>query len=160
MGSSIRGRLKKCGATSSTGYIGIYDYAIFPSPLIPDVSGRPQVLLMLERLLGYIAGRKGVKIVRMEEMADDYAQHFHAANGIMVERAMCGLCGMLGSEVHWSDASRPTADEEAASERRRERRLRVVASEPGAAQVVLHSERLARPRVFAEQLHWQDRNYR
>ena len=38
---------------------------------------------------------------------------------------MCGLCGMLGGEVHWSDASRPTADEEAASRRRRERQLRV-----------------------------------
>jgi hypothetical protein len=28
------------------------DYAIFPITIHPDVSGRPQVLLMLERLIG------------------------------------------------------------------------------------------------------------
>jgi peptidoglycan/xylan/chitin deacetylase (PgdA/CDA1 family) len=53
-----------------------YDYAIFPITIHPDVSGRPQVLLMLERLFEYIAGHKGVRFVRMEEMADDYARRF------------------------------------------------------------------------------------
>ncbi len=34
-----------------------YDYATFPICLHPDVSGRPQVLLMLERLIEYMAGK-------------------------------------------------------------------------------------------------------
>jgi peptidoglycan/xylan/chitin deacetylase (PgdA/CDA1 family) len=53
-----------------------YDYAVFPITIHPDVSGRPQVLLMLERLFEYIAGHAGVKFVRMEEMANDYARRF------------------------------------------------------------------------------------
>jgi peptidoglycan/xylan/chitin deacetylase (PgdA/CDA1 family) len=53
-----------------------YDYAIFPITIHPDVSGRPQVLLMLERLFKYIAGHRGARFVRMEEMADDYARRF------------------------------------------------------------------------------------
>jgi hypothetical protein len=40
------------------------------------VSGRPQVLLMLERLFEYMSGHAGVKFVRMEEMASDYARRF------------------------------------------------------------------------------------
>jgi peptidoglycan/xylan/chitin deacetylase (PgdA/CDA1 family) len=53
-----------------------YDYAVFPITIHPDVSGRPQVLLMLERLFEYMAGHKGVRFVRMEEMAEDYARRF------------------------------------------------------------------------------------
>jgi peptidoglycan/xylan/chitin deacetylase (PgdA/CDA1 family) len=53
-----------------------YDYAVFPITIHPDVSGRPQVLLMLERLFEYISGHAGVKFVRMEEMASDYARRF------------------------------------------------------------------------------------
>jgi peptidoglycan/xylan/chitin deacetylase (PgdA/CDA1 family) len=53
-----------------------YDYAVFPITIHPDVSGRPQVLLMLERLFEYMSGHAGVKFVRMEEMANDYARRF------------------------------------------------------------------------------------
>lgn len=53
-----------------------YDYAVFPITIHPDVSGRPQVLLMLERLFEYMSGHAGVKFVRMEEMASDYARRF------------------------------------------------------------------------------------
>jgi peptidoglycan/xylan/chitin deacetylase (PgdA/CDA1 family) len=53
-----------------------YDYAVFPMTVHPDVSGRPQVLLMHERLFEYISGHAGVKFVRMEEMANDYARRF------------------------------------------------------------------------------------
>ena len=52
------------------------DYAVFPITIHPDVSGRPQVLLMLERLFHHIAGHPGVKFVTMDEMADDFAQRF------------------------------------------------------------------------------------
>jgi peptidoglycan/xylan/chitin deacetylase (PgdA/CDA1 family) len=49
---------------------------VFPITIHPDVSGRPQVLLMLERLYGYIASHPGVKFVTMDEMADDFARRF------------------------------------------------------------------------------------
>lgn len=48
------------------------DYAVFPITIHPDVSGRPQVLLMLDRLIGYINHHAGVEWVTMEDAADDY----------------------------------------------------------------------------------------
>jgi peptidoglycan-N-acetylglucosamine deacetylase len=45
---------------------------VFPLTIHPEVSGRPQVLLMLERLLEYISGRPGVRWCTMEEMAEEY----------------------------------------------------------------------------------------
>ena len=38
----------------------------------PDVSGRPQVILMLERLIEYISGHDGVRWATMDEIADDF----------------------------------------------------------------------------------------
>ena len=52
------------------------DYAVFPMTIHPDVSGRPQVLLMLERLFNHIKSHEGVRFVTMDEMADDYARRF------------------------------------------------------------------------------------
>jgi len=52
------------------------DYAVFPMTIHPDVAGRPQVLLMLERLFDYMKGHEGVRFVTMNEMADDFAQRF------------------------------------------------------------------------------------
>jgi peptidoglycan-N-acetylglucosamine deacetylase len=52
------------------------DYAVFPITIHPDVSGRPQVLLMLERLFEYIKGHEGVRFVTMNEMADDFSGRF------------------------------------------------------------------------------------
>lgn len=52
------------------------DYAVFPITIHPDVSGRPQVLLMLERLFNHIKSHEGVKFVTMNEMADDFDQRF------------------------------------------------------------------------------------
>ena len=40
----------------------------------PDVSGRPHVLMMLERLYHYMSGHPGVRFVTMNEMADDFAR--------------------------------------------------------------------------------------
>lgn len=48
------------------------DYAVFPLTIHPDVSGRPQVLLMLERLIDYISGHSGVRWVTMEEVSADF----------------------------------------------------------------------------------------
>jgi peptidoglycan-N-acetylglucosamine deacetylase len=53
-----------------------HDYAVFPITIHPDVSGRPQVLLMLERLFEYMSRHAGVRFVTMEEMASDYARRF------------------------------------------------------------------------------------
>ena len=51
-----------------------YDKSIFPMTIHPDVSGRPQVLLMLERLLAYFLGRPGVRFVTFSEIAEDFAR--------------------------------------------------------------------------------------
>lgn len=49
-----------------------YDYAIFPITLHPDVAGRPQVLLMLGRLIEHIRAHAGVRFVTFDEIADDF----------------------------------------------------------------------------------------
>jgi peptidoglycan/xylan/chitin deacetylase (PgdA/CDA1 family) len=38
----------------------------------PDVSGRPQSLLMHERLIDHISGHEGVRWVTFDEIADDF----------------------------------------------------------------------------------------
>lgn len=48
------------------------DYAVFTVTIHPDVSGRPQVLLMLERLYNHIASHPGVKFATFEEIALDF----------------------------------------------------------------------------------------
>ncbi len=48
------------------------DYAVFTMTIHPDVSGRPQVLLMLERLYEYFAGHPGVRFCTFDEIADDF----------------------------------------------------------------------------------------
>jgi peptidoglycan/xylan/chitin deacetylase (PgdA/CDA1 family) len=50
-----------------------HDYAIFPMSIHPDVSGRPQVLLMHERLIEFINGHEGVEWVTFDQIADDFA---------------------------------------------------------------------------------------
>lgn len=52
------------------------DYAVFPITIHPDVSGRPQVLMMLERLIAHIKSHEGVRFVTMNEMADDFDKRF------------------------------------------------------------------------------------
>jgi len=48
------------------------DYAAFTMTIHPDVSGRPQVLLMLERLIEHINGHEGVRWATFDEIADDF----------------------------------------------------------------------------------------
>jgi peptidoglycan/xylan/chitin deacetylase (PgdA/CDA1 family) len=52
------------------------DSAIFPITIHPDVSGRPQVLLMLERLMDYMNGHTGIRWVTMEEVAEDFRRRY------------------------------------------------------------------------------------
>lgn len=52
------------------------DYAVFTFTIHPDVSGRPQCLLMLERLYSYISQHPGVRFLTFDEIADDFARRF------------------------------------------------------------------------------------
>jgi len=51
-----------------------YDYAVFAMTVHPDVSGRPQVLLMLERLYHHIVRHPGVRFCTFDQIADDFAK--------------------------------------------------------------------------------------
>ncbi|TLP65784.1 polysaccharide deacetylase [Parasedimentitalea maritima] len=48
------------------------DHAVFTMTIHPDVSGRPQVLMMHERLIEYINSHEGVRWATFDEIADDY----------------------------------------------------------------------------------------
>jgi peptidoglycan/xylan/chitin deacetylase (PgdA/CDA1 family) len=50
------------------------DYAVFTMTIHPDVSGRPQVLSMHERLIPYLLRHPGVRFCTFEEIADDFAR--------------------------------------------------------------------------------------
>ncbi len=50
------------------------DYGVFTMTIHPDVAGRPQVLLMLERLIEHINGHEGVRWTTFDEIADDFAR--------------------------------------------------------------------------------------
>jgi peptidoglycan/xylan/chitin deacetylase (PgdA/CDA1 family) len=52
------------------------DYATFTITIHPDVSGRPQTLLMLERLIEHINGHDGVRWATFNEIADDFLNRF------------------------------------------------------------------------------------
>lgn len=45
---------------------------VFPVTIHPDVSGRPHVLLMLERFIEWVKGHEGVEFVTMKEIADTF----------------------------------------------------------------------------------------
>ena len=51
-----------------------YDYAVFTMTIHPDVSGRPQVLLMHERIIDYINTHDDVRWATFDEIADDFAK--------------------------------------------------------------------------------------
>jgi peptidoglycan-N-acetylglucosamine deacetylase len=52
------------------------DYATFCFTIHPDVSGRPQVIMMLERLIEYVNGHKGVRWATFEEIAEDFRKRY------------------------------------------------------------------------------------
>ena len=52
------------------------DYGVFAFTIHPDVSGRPQVLLMLERLIEHINGHSGIRWMTFEEIAADFRNRY------------------------------------------------------------------------------------
>jgi peptidoglycan/xylan/chitin deacetylase (PgdA/CDA1 family) len=50
------------------------EYGVFTMTIHPDVSGRPQVLLMLERLIAHINAHPHVRWATFDEIADDFAR--------------------------------------------------------------------------------------
>src|SRR5258707_13392309 len=58
-----------------------YDDFIFPMTIHPDVSGRPHVLLMHERLIEHINKHEGVEWVTMAEVVDDFKAKNKPAEG-------------------------------------------------------------------------------
>ncbi len=57
------------------------DYGVFAFTIHPDVAGRPQVLLMLERLIDHINGHDGVEWATFEEIADDFRARYPFGSG-------------------------------------------------------------------------------
>jgi len=49
-----------------------HDYGVFTMTVHPDVSGRPQVLLMHERLIEYINSHEGIRWATFDEIATDF----------------------------------------------------------------------------------------
>jgi peptidoglycan/xylan/chitin deacetylase (PgdA/CDA1 family) len=56
------------------------DYAVFPITIHPDVAGKPQVLLMLERLYQYMSERPGVRFMPLVDIAEDFARRMPRRN--------------------------------------------------------------------------------
>jgi hypothetical protein len=55
------------------------EYAVFPITIHPDVAGKPQVLLMLERLYLHMSAQPGVRFMPLVEMAEDFARRMPRA---------------------------------------------------------------------------------
>ena len=65
-----------------------YDYAVLPFTIHPDVSGRPQVQLMLERIIEHTSRFPGVRWVPFEEAAADFAARYPRSGAARPESVM------------------------------------------------------------------------
>lgn len=52
------------------------DYAVYTMTIHPDVSGKPQNLLMLQRLIDHISGHEGVEWTTFNDIAVDFKKRF------------------------------------------------------------------------------------
>lgn len=57
------------------------DYGTFCVTIHPDVAGRPQVLLMLERLIEYINTHEGVEWANFQNITDDFRKRYPFEGG-------------------------------------------------------------------------------
>ena len=84
------------------------DYAVFAFTIHPDVSGRPQVLLMLERLIEHINGHDGVEVDDLRGDRRRLPQPLslrerQAARGDLTP-ACARACGFPAAPGHWTEA--------------------------------------------------------
>ncbi|EPQ57262.1 glycoside hydrolase/deacetylase [Gloeophyllum trabeum ATCC 11539] len=61
---------------------------IFPITIHPDVSGRPHVLMMLERFIEWVNTHADVRWVKMHEMADEFRARVKPAAGARMPRGV------------------------------------------------------------------------
>lgn len=61
-----------------------HDYAVFPITIHPDSAGKPHVLMMIERLLDHMLSHSGVRVLTMQEVAEDYRRRAPFGSGIEV----------------------------------------------------------------------------
>lgn len=61
-----------------------YDEFIFPMTIHPDVSGRPHVLLMHERIIEHINRHEGVEWVTMAQMVDEFKSKHSPPEGALL----------------------------------------------------------------------------
>jgi peptidoglycan/xylan/chitin deacetylase (PgdA/CDA1 family) len=61
-----------------------HDEFVFPMTIHPDVSGRPHVLLMHERIIEHINKHEGVEWVTMGEMSDEFKKKNSAPPGALM----------------------------------------------------------------------------
>lgn len=64
-----------------------YDEFIFPITIHPDVSGRPHVLMMHERLIEHMKSHEGVEFVTMGEICDEFKSKNAAPKGALMPAA-------------------------------------------------------------------------
>lgn len=57
------------------------DYAVYAFTIHPDVAGRPQVLMMLERMIEHINSHSGTKWMTFEEIAEDFRRRYPFDSG-------------------------------------------------------------------------------
>ena len=73
-----------------------YDEFIFPMTIHPDVSGRPHVLLMHERIIEHINKHEGVEWVRMRDIVDDFKGTTKPKEGAMLPKDAGEVMEKLG----------------------------------------------------------------
>lgn len=61
-----------------------HDYAVLPITVHPDSAGKPHVLMMMERLINHMMSHSGVRMVTMNEMAEDFRRRAPFGSGIEV----------------------------------------------------------------------------